>query len=142
RLAGRAAVILLAAALGSGVTLIAAGRDLRESSIAGEVLASHVRSIVPDHLTDVRSSDQHNVKPWFNGRLDYSPSVPRFEEQGFPLVGGRVDYIGGRSVAVVVYSRRQHLINVYSWPSAGREETVASAALNGYTMLQWRSDGI
>ena len=141
RLAGRAAVILLAAALGSGVTLIAAGRDRRESSIAGEVLASHVRSLMPDHLTDVRSSDQHNVKPWFNGRLDYSPSVPRLEEQGFPLIGGRIDYVAGRPVAVVVYGRRQHMINVFSWPSPGAEVVPEMSASNGYTMIHWRSRG-
>ena len=140
-LAGRAAVILLAAALGSGVTLIAAGRDRRESSIAGEVLASHVRSLMPDHLTDVRSSDQHNVKPWFNGRLDYSPSVPRLEEQGFPLIGGRIDYVAGRPVAVVVYGRRQHMINVFSWPSPGAEVVPEMSASNGYTMIHWRSRG-
>jgi anti-sigma factor (TIGR02949 family) len=143
RVAALAAMIIVAVGLGSGVTLLASGRGRADPTIAAQILSSHVRSLIPDHLTDIRSSDQHNVKPWFNGRLDYSPSVPRFEEQGYPLVGGRVDYVGGRSVAVVVYSRRQHLINVYSWPAAaGGAEGVSSAASNGYTMLHWRTGGI
>jgi anti-sigma factor RsiW len=140
RIASWAAVVLLAAALGSGLTLIAGvGRD--DSSIASEVFASHLRSLMPDHLTDVRSSDQHNVKPWFNGRLDYSPNVPRLDEQGFPLLGGRIDYIDRRPVAVVVYGRRQHLINVFSWPTAGGDARRDIAAKNGYTMIHWRARG-
>lgn len=142
RVAAVAAMIIVAVALGSGLTLLVSGRGRADPTIAAQILSSHVRSLIPDHLTDIRSSDQHNVKPWFNGRLDYSPSVPRFEEQGYPLVGGRVDYIGSRSVAVVVYGRRQHLINVYSWPAAGGDEAVSSAVSNGYTMLHWRTGGI
>ncbi|HEY2853016.1 MAG TPA: anti-sigma factor [Gemmatimonadaceae bacterium] len=141
RPAAWAASLLLAAALGSGLTFIAASGNRGANSTADQVLASHVRSLMPDHLIDVRSSDQHNVKPWFNGRLDFSPTVPRLDEQGFPLVGGRVDYIGGRPVAVVVYSRRQHMINVFSWPSPGREEGLTASAANGYNMLHWRTAG-
>jgi anti-sigma factor RsiW len=137
-----AATIVAAVALGSGATVIASSRRPDPSPIASEVLSSHVRSLMPDHLTDIRSTDQHNVKPWFNGRLDYSPNVPRFDDQGFPLVGGRVDYIGNRPVAAVVYSRRQHLINVFSWPSTGSDETVRQGASNGYTMVHWRVRGV
>lgn len=142
RAAARAAAVVLAAALGSGVTLLASNRRADTSSVATQVLSSHVRSLMPDHLTDIRSTDQHNVKPWFNGRLDYSPNVPRFDEQGYSLIGGRVDYIGNRPVAVVVYSRRQHLINVFSWPAAGVDQTLTSTVANGYNMLHWRSRGI
>jgi len=139
RAASWAAVILVAATLGSGVTMIVAGRDRQTSSTSAEVLSSHVRSLMPDHLTDVRSSDQHNVKPWFNGRLDFSPNVPRLEEQGFPLLGGRLDYVDGRPVAVLVYGRRQHIINVYSWPTASADARPAMTTSHGYTLLHWRS---
>ena len=141
RPAAWAASLLLAAALGSGVTFMAASGNRGTNTMADQVLASHVRSLMPEHLTDVRSSDQHNVKPWFNGRLDYSPTVPRLEDQGFPLVGGRVDYVGGRPVAVVVYSRRQHMINVFSWPSSDRNEGLRSSTANGYNIFHWRTGG-
>ena len=136
-----AAGLLLAATLGSGTTILVRQRGA-SPSIATQVLSSHLRSLMPNHLTDVASNDQHNVKPWFNGRLDYSPSVPRFDEQGYPLLGGRIDYVGGRPVAVVVYGRRQHLINVFSWPAAGSDEGLSATAANGYTMYRWRSGGI
>ena len=136
-----AAGLLFAAALGSGTTLLAR-RQSEAPAIAAQVLSSHLRSLMPNHLTDVASNDQHNVKPWFNGRLDYSPSVPRFDDVGYPLIGGRVDYVGGRPVAVVVYGRRQHLINVFSWPSSGADEPLTVTASNGYTMYRWRSGGI
>ena len=141
RPASVAAGFLIAAALGSGTTLLVR-REAEAPSIASQVLSSHLRSLMPNHLTDVASNDQHNVKPWFNGRLDSSPTVPRLDDQGYPLLGGRIDYVGGRPVAVVVYGRRQHLINVFSWPAAGADETLTAAASNGYTMYHWRSGGI
>ena len=136
-----AAGLVFAAALGSATTLLVR-RQTEAPSIASQVLSSHLRSLMPNHLTDVASNDQHNVKPWFNGRLDYSPSVPRFDDVGYPLLGGRVDYVGGRPVAVVVYGRRQHLINVFSWPTAGTDEGLTATASHGYTMYHWRSGGI
>ena len=141
RTARWAAAILAGAALGSGSSIYVAGRDRHAASTAAEVLSSHVRSLMPEHLTDVRSSDQHNVKPWFNGRLDFSPTVPRLEEQGFPLLGGRLDYVDGRPVAVVVYRRRQHIINVYSWPTAAADARAAMTTSHGYALLHWRSRG-
>jgi anti-sigma factor RsiW len=141
RISAVAAAVVACAALGSGATLLVTKRSPAAPPLAEQVLASHVRSLMPDHLTDVRSSDQHNVKPWFNGRLDYSPGVPDLGQAGFPLVGGRLDYVAGRPVAVVVYGRRQHVINVFSWPSTG-DAPEGAGAERGYHMLHWRSGGV
>jgi anti-sigma factor RsiW len=114
-----------------------------DSRLADEIVASHVRSLVSDRVTDVASSDQHTVKPWFNGKLDYAPPVYDLTTEGFPLVGGRVDYIDHRHVATLVYRRRQHTINLYVWRAAG--DTVGApkrVTQDGYQLLGWSRDGM
>lgn len=118
----------------------------REDSLAREVASSHIRSLMANHLTDIDSSDQHTVKPWFDGRLDFSPPVVNLTSQGFPLVGGRLDYLNGRAVAAIVYRRRKHLINVFIWPRAGTGgglgATAKETALQGYNILHWTKSGM
>lgn len=131
------------AAASSTLTVFATSRGASGRAIPEEVLASHVRSLMPAHLTDVQSNDQHNVKPWFNGRVDFSPVVPRLDSAGFPLLGGRVDYVRGRPVAVVVYGRRLHVINVFSWPAdAERDASPSRDTRHGYNLLHWRTGGL
>ncbi|HET9707480.1 MAG TPA: anti-sigma factor [Gemmatimonadales bacterium] len=132
-LAAAAALVAVIGGTWQVATSVSAGRAL-----ADQVLASHVRSLMPGHLADVASTDQHTVKPWFNGRLDYSPMVSDFAGAGFPLIGGRLDYVGGRPVAALVYARRQHMIDVLLWPTgSGQSVGPAALTLQGYHMLHW-----
>jgi anti-sigma factor RsiW len=108
--------------------------------VAEEVVSSHVRALLSGHATDVISTDSHTVKPWFNGRIDFSPPVIDLAGQGFPLIGGRVDYVGHRSVAALVYGRRKHIIDLYVWPS--QSNISGDKSLNGYNVVRWNKDGM
>lgn len=108
--------------------------------VTAELIDAHVRSLQPGHLTDVLSTDQHTVKPWFDGKLDFIPPVADFAEQGFPLEGGRLDVVDGHSVAALVYGRRKHTINLFVWPERGQTAvSYSSGSRQGYNWLLWKS---
>ena len=107
--------------------------------LQAELIDAHVRSLQPGHLTDVLSTDQHTVKPWFDGKLDFIPPVEDFSRQGFPLVGGRLDVVEGRNVAVVVYGRRKHWINLFVWPEVKEAAISGEGSRQGYNWLSWHA---
>ena len=137
-LAPFAAVALLILSLSPLVT-----RHFANSGLTEEIVSAHVRSLMVDHKTDVPSSDQHTVKPWFDGKLDFAPPVVDLTDHGFPLVGGRLDYVHGRAVAALVYQRNLHFINVFVWPAADNGSTSRSTTtLQGYNQVHWQSGGM
>jgi anti-sigma factor RsiW len=109
---------------------------------AKDVIDSHIRSMQAAHLTDVQTSDQHTVKPWLSARLDVSPPVRDLKEDGFPLIGGRLDYIDGHPAAAVVYQRARHTINLFAWASSGPNEPFRDEARQGFNIVTWRQNGI
>jgi anti-sigma factor RsiW len=111
-----------------------------ELALQDEIVASHVRSLLANHLADVRTSNQHTVKPWFNGKIDFAPPVVELASQGFPLIGGRVDYIDGKVVAALVYRRGGHVINLFVWPRAHQPDSTATH--DGYNIREWSAGGL
>lgn len=128
------------AAVGVVVTVF---RSEQSQFIVGDVVSAHLRSLQADHLTDVLSSDQHNVKPWFNGRIDLAPPVVDLTAQGFTLLGGRLDYVDGKPAAVIVYRRRTHVINLFAMQgnaATGQESRMET--VQGFNIYRWRASGL
>lgn len=131
---GLAAVLLISLVL----TIFLSGRGTTNVQVA-EVVGSHIRSLEAEHLLDVPSSDQHTVHPWFTGKLDFSPPVMDLSEHGFPLVGGRLDYLDGRKVAALVYQRQKHVINVFIWPGSA---TPMTETQQGFNLIRFECKGM
>jgi len=119
-------------------------RPSGDELLAQEIVSNHVRSLqLESHRTDVISSDQHTVKPWFDGKLDFAPTVKDFSSQGFPLLGGRLEYLNNRAVAALIYQRQKHYINLYIWPAEQSNATGEVAAKRqGYNLLHWTNSGM
>jgi anti-sigma factor RsiW len=114
-----------------------------EALLVNDIVSSHVRSMMANHITDVASSDSHTVKPWFGGKLDYSPPAKDLTAQGFRLIGGRLDYLENRPVAALVYQRSQHFINLFVWPSGDtRIKPEDQLARQGYNIIHWTKSGM
>ena len=132
-----AASVLLIASVTGNVALLRL-RVTQQQSVASDVVSAHLRSLTGTHLLDVPSSDQHTVKPWFNGKLDFSPPVKFLD--GFPLLGGRIEYFDGRPAAALIYGRNKHVINLFTWPAAPVAES--AIARNGFNILNWSARGM
>jgi len=136
-----AAALILAFFIGVRLLPGPAGRGGR-SELASAIVDAHLRSLQPGHLVDVVSTDQHTVKPWFDGKVDFAPPVSDFASDGFPLQGGRLDIVKGRQVAVLVYGRRKHVVNVFIWPTVDPDMSAQSGSQLGYNWIDWRKGGM
>lgn len=140
----------LAFAVGAACAVIAIAivfsqttRVSRENAIVDQVIANHVRSLLATHLVDIASSDQHTVKPWFDGKIDFAPDVHDFATSGFPLVGGRLDYLDGKTVVALVYQRNKHPINVFIMPAAqSSDRSPVLSTRRGYNLFHWTRGGM
>jgi anti-sigma factor RsiW len=136
RLALAAVVVLMAIMIATLVSRFQ--RNGTDQFLSTQLISSHVRSLMANHLTDIASSDQHTVKPWLDAKLDFAPPVTDFASDGFPLVGGRLDYLDNRPVAALVYQRRKHFINLFIWPAEPKKtETSQMISRQGYQLLHW-----
>ncbi len=142
RLAQLAASWLIVALISAAGTAAYFGSARQDDLIAHDVVAAHLRALVQDTPVQVVSTDQHTVKPWFAGRADFAPDVKDFSAQGFALIGGRIDYVGDRRVAAVVYRHDKHLIDVFMWPNAAGQQLPSFATRNGYNLARWTGGGM
>ncbi|HXH67655.1 MAG TPA: anti-sigma factor [Candidatus Limnocylindrales bacterium] len=136
-----AAAALLLAVLVGWQQLQKTHSPTAEQLVAASYVDAHLRSLQPGHLTDVESTDQHTVKPWFDGRIDFAPPVRDYANDGFPLLGGRLDVAGGRTVAALVYGRRKHIINVFIERAQPQSSWIGAGDSQGYHWLAWQQNG-
>src|SRR5438105_5411544 len=127
-------------ALAASLAMLLLVQPSQQAGLEQQLISSHVRSLQPGHLTDVQTTNQHIVKPWFNGRIDFSPPVPELADQGFPLAGGRLDSIDGKTVAAIVYHRRLHTVNLFVWPA--KDTTKRSFVKDGFEVTEWSRNGL
>ena len=130
----------LAGAVAASLALVTFLPTASSSVVEEQLVSSHVRSLQPGHLTDVQTTSQHIVKPWFNGRIDFAPPVPELANVGFPLAGGRLDSINGKTVAAIVYHRRLHTVNLFVWRDDGSLEK--ATVEDGFAINEWSSGGL
>ena len=127
-------------ALAASLAMVSFVTPATTAAVDQELVSSHVRSLQPGHLTDVQTTNQHIVKPWFNGRIDFAPPVPELAAQGFPLVGGRLDSIDGKTVPAIVYKRRLHTVNLYVWPA--KDSSEHALVKDGFAIREWSHNGL
>jgi anti-sigma factor RsiW len=127
-------------ALAASVAMLSFITPATTAAVDQELVSSHVRSLQPGHLTDVQTTNQHIVKPWFNGRIDFAPPVPELAPFGFPLAGGRLDSIDGKTVCAIVYKRRLHTVNLFVWPA--KESGERQFIKDGYAVREWSRNGL
>ena len=141
-LRGFAMGTMVSAAMAASLAIVVF-RAEDDQRIFGDVVSAHLRSLQGEHLTDVQTSDQHTVKPWFNGRIDVAPPVLDLTAEGFTLIGGRLDYIEGKPIAVIVYKRRAHVINLFVGQALGTAPFAArSKSVQGFNILRWAEQGL
>ena len=145
RMVSWAAAAALVVSVSGGVAFLRSSRTdgtPAADAVAADIVNGHVRSLMVDHLLDVESTDQHTVKPWFAGKLDFSPPVSDLASSGYPLAGGRIDYVSERPVAVLVYRRQQHAISVFVWPAAEPSLAPVTWSMRGFHVQHWIRGGM
>jgi anti-sigma factor RsiW len=141
--AQQAATLLLVCGLSGLVGWHLAQSNFEQRRLERDVVAAHVRSLLQDSTVQIASSESHTVKPWFNGRIEFAPTVKDLTAEGFPLIGGRLDFIDNRRIATLVYKRRRHVINVFMWPADGQNpKAPVPSVLQGYNTVTWTAGGI